>query len=95
MIDKIKIANAYADSQNIQVPTKDKSPYPTRKSDEETYGQYRARINKLISEGFDISRLSHSDYTDYCRGNYASDEYEYNEVVAYFEDMPKPEEEDI
>lgn len=87
MEDLLKSANKVADAMNIEVPTTDRSPYPKAKRDDETYGSYRTRILKLMSDGFDISRLSFGDYTDYCRGNYAPDELEYNSTVAYFENQ--------
>jgi hypothetical protein len=58
--------------------TKDKSPYPKSKKDDETYGSYRVRVNEAVTNNkFDLGRLSYSDYTDYCRGHYAPDATEY------------------
>lgn len=85
MRDHLKEANQFADALNIQVPTTDKSPYPASKSDNETFGAYRQRIMKLVQNGFDLSRLSFADYTDYCRGNYAPSSTEFDAVVEAYE----------
>lgn len=42
--------------------------YPKSKSSDETYGQYRNRVDEdYVKKGFHLGDLSWSDWSDYCK----------------------------
>jgi len=48
-----------------------KCPRPPSMTDEETFGEYKSRIDKLVEEfGFHKGDLSNGAWHDYCRGTY-------------------------